>query len=107
MRRRAVVIGIDHYPSAPLTGCVADAKCMRDVLERHEDGSPNFAVMPILSSEQIVTRAVVREAIDRLFSGIDDELSILYFSGHGAITATGGCVVTQDAVRYDEGIAMA
>jgi hypothetical protein len=86
---------------------VADAQSICDVLAHHQDRKPNFDVMPILSSERAVTRVVVREAIDRLFSGTDEELSVLYFSGHGAITPTaGGCVVTQDAGRYDEGIAM-
>ena len=42
--RRALVIGIDNYPTSPLKGCVNDANSIANVLETHGDGSPNFAV---------------------------------------------------------------
>ena len=43
--RRALIVGIDDYPKAPLTGCVNDATAIAGLVEAHgDDGSPNFAV---------------------------------------------------------------
>jgi len=49
--RRALLVGIDDYPFGPLSGCVNDAHAMQEVLERNEDGSPNFACQ-VLTSDQ-------------------------------------------------------
>lgn len=42
--RRALVVGIDAYETCPLSGCCNDAEAMKEMLSRHEDGSPNFHV---------------------------------------------------------------
>ena len=43
--KRALLVGIDHYQNLPqLTGCVADARCMRDPLERNADGSERVLI---------------------------------------------------------------
>jgi hypothetical protein len=52
-----------------------------------------------------ITKPVLREAIEHLFSG-DSDMTLLYFSGHGYIKSTGGYLVTTDAQKYDEGIPM-
>jgi hypothetical protein len=52
-----------------------------------------------------ITRPVLREAIEQLFSG-DSDMALLYFSGHGYIKSTGGYLVTTDARKYDEGVSM-
>ena len=47
--RKALIIGIDHYEHiGPLSGCVKDACAVRDVLERHADGSVNFPTPRLL-----------------------------------------------------------
>jgi uncharacterized caspase-like protein len=103
--RKALIVGVNDYPSSPLAGCVNDANEIAKLLELNEDGSPNFNVRLITCPTTAVTRSILKEAIDHLFSG-DSEMALLYFSGHGYIDSTGGYLVTTDAQRYDEGVSM-
>ncbi len=103
--KKALIVGVNDYAAAPLLGCVNDANAIGTILESHGDGSPNFGVKMITSPSSAVTRAVLREAVEKLFAG-DPDMALLYFSGHGYITSTGGYLVTTDAKKYDEGVAM-
>lgn len=103
--KKALIIGINNYPSSPLSGCVNDANSIATILESNGDGSPNFGVRLITSPSDIVDRSSLREAIEQLFSG-ESDMTFLYFSGHGFIKSTGGYLVTTDAKRYDEGVSM-
>lgn len=108
MLRRALVIGIDDYPHAPLSGCVADALRMQELLARHEDGAPNFDCRALLAPRgggSTLGRAKLREALNEHFAG-EVDLALLHFSGHGYISDRGGYIVTTDARQFDEGIAM-
>ena len=42
--KKALSVGIDNYPSSPLTGCVNDASAFANTMEKNGDGSPNFDV---------------------------------------------------------------
>lgn len=101
--RRALLVGIDDYPSAPLAGCVNDAAAIAQLLARHDDGSVNFDAKLCTSDSQLLTRANLREAIKELFADPAD-VALLYFSGHGTENDLGGYLVTVDAARYDEGL---
>jgi hypothetical protein len=103
--RKALIIGIDDYSDAPLSGCVRDATQMASVLERNGDGSPNFDIQLITSPAATVERASLRAGVEELFQG-DNDVSLLYFSGHGYIDATGGYLVTTDHSKYEEGMSM-
>lgn len=103
--RKALVVGINDYPSSPLSGCVNDANAISTILESHGDGSPNFGVRLMTCPSTAVTRPTLRAAIEQLFSG-DADMALLYFSGHGYIKSTGGYLVTTDASKYDEGVSM-
>jgi hypothetical protein len=103
--RRALVVGIDDYSSSPLTGCVADAEAIRELLERNHDGSRNFDVRLITAPSETITRSTLREAITELFIQ-PAEVALFYFSGHGTENDLGGYLVTQDFSAYDEGVAM-
>lgn len=103
--RRALIIGIDDYPEAPLTGCVSDAKRMHGVLSRNADGTLNFQCEVFTSPPTILTRAEVRKAIERLFKEQAD-VAFFHFSGHGVISGSDGYIVTPDAIAYDVGIPM-
>jgi Caspase domain len=103
--RRALLVGIDDYPSAPLAGCVNDAEAMERLLSRHDDGGVNFDTQLLTSDEERVTRARLREAIDELFAD-PAEVALLYFSGHGTENDLGGYLVTSDADLYDEGVSL-
>ena len=104
--RRALLVGINDYPAAPLTGCVNDAREMERLLRRHYDGRVNFDTQLLTSDGGLVTRARLREGIDHLFAD-PAEVALLYFSGHGTENDLGGYLVTSDATVYDEGVALA
>jgi uncharacterized caspase-like protein len=103
--RRALLVGIDDYPSAPLAGCVNDAEAMERLLGRHDHGGVNFDTQLLTSDQERVTRARLREAIDELFAD-PAEVALLYFSGHGTENDLGGYLVTSDADLYDEGVSL-
>lgn len=103
--KKALIVGINDYPSTPLNGCVNDANAIGTILESHGDGFPNFGVKMMTSPSSNITRSALREAIEQLFTG-DSDMALLYFSGHGYIKSTGGYLVTTDAKKYDEGVSM-
>lgn len=103
--RKALIVGINDYPNAPLRGCINDAIAIANILGTNGDGSPNFATRLITSPSETVDRAKLRGAIDALFSG-DPEIVLFYFSGHGLIKSIGGYIVTPDFKKYDEGVSM-
>jgi hypothetical protein len=103
--RKALVVGIDEYPGHPLYGCVNDAKAIARVLAEHGDGGPNFSIRMLTAPSSAISKGILRNSIDQLFAG-DSDICLLYFSGHGIVTSTGGCIVTPDAQKYDEGVAM-
>ena len=103
--KKALIIGINDYPSSPLRGCVNDANAIGTILETNGDGSPNFGVRLMTCPSTTITCPVLREAIEQLFSD-DSDMALLYFSGHGYIKSTGGYLVTTDARKYDEGVSM-
>ena len=103
--RRALLVGIDDYPSGPLWGCVADAKKMQALLRRHADGSVNFDTQLLTSESDHVSRARLRQAIEDLLTD-PAEVALLYFCGHGTENDLGGYLVTSDATLYDEGVAL-
>jgi Caspase domain len=104
--RRALLVGIDDYPAAPLAGCVNDAMAMARLLHRHDDGGVNFDTQLVTSDRETVTRARLRAGIDELFADPAD-VALLYFSGHGTENDLGGYLVTTDAEVYDEGMSLA
>ena len=103
--RKALVVGINDYPNAPLRGRVNDANAMSNVFGAHGDGAPNFGIKLITSPSEAITRSRLRAEIEALFSG-DPDIALLYFSGHGLITSLGGFIVTTDFKKYDEGVSM-
>jgi len=98
--RKALVVGINDYPSYPLNGCVNDAAAFANTIERNGDGSPNFSVR---LETNIGTKAALKKMFIELFEG-DNDISLLYFSGHGYFNDFGGYVVTPDAQDYNEGV---
>jgi hypothetical protein len=88
---------------------VSDATRLEGLLQRHEDGSPNFdcrlIVAPNAGKLDVVTRSSLRSAIDDLFKHPADVV-LFSFSGHGSENNLGGYLVTQDAKKYDEGVSM-
>ncbi|MEW6411870.1 MAG: caspase family protein [Candidatus Zixiibacteriota bacterium] len=104
--RRALIIGVDKYPTNPLRGCVNDAQRLSRVLSRHHDQNVNFQCEVVTAPSDTVTRPVLRRKISELF-GQPADVAFLHFSGHGTVNGLGGYLVTPDYCQYDVGIAMA
>src|SRR4051812_8010070 len=98
--RKALIIGIDHYRSCDrLTGCVADALGLKNVLERHADGTLNFITPRVMlgtTNGDLITKAQIKEAVRELFQDAS-EIALFYFSGHGHVDDTGGFLCAGDA----------
>jgi hypothetical protein len=103
--RRALIIGIDDYPTAPLKGCVNDARAMHSRLVTHEDGAPNFDCRLLTSPADIVSREAILEAVEGLLAPGAD-VALLYFSGHGASDQNDGYLVPGDWTDSRDGVRM-
>ena len=105
--KRALVIGIDDYPNAPLTGCVNDAIAVAQILETNGDGSPNFDVVAHTSNINAINADIVNNLLDKLFEGSADT-ALFYFAGHGIIdpATNAGYIVTQDGRKGAWGISL-
>ena len=105
--RRALIVGIDDYPDAPLYGCVNDATRMAEILAKNQDGKPNFIKPKILvTPEENIDRALLLDSIVQLLAEPAD-MALFYFAGHGSVDHLGGYLVTQGSQRYHDGVAMA
>lgn len=77
-RKRALCVGINRYPTAPLSGCVADVKAWGVMFQRlgFED--------PVMLLDERATRASI---VDSLSSLVDSskagDVIVLQYSGHG------------------------
>ncbi|TDK85159.1 caspase family protein [Mycolicibacterium mucogenicum] len=107
--RKALIIGIDHYDQIQsLSGAVNDAHSVKAALERHADGTLNFAqprLMTATGPGAAVSRTELREAVQELFKD-DAEISLLYFSGHGYIDGAGGYLCASDCASGHDGLSL-
>ncbi|MGW0631006.1 caspase family protein [Streptomyces sp. NPDC002758] len=107
--KRAILVGIDHYPTVgSLGGCIADATALDELLSTHADGSPNWRTQLITGGVDgaPVTRDSLRQALTQLFANARDTDLLFFFAGHGAQTAWGADLVTQDATAHNLGVSM-
>jgi len=106
--RRALIVGINHYPAGPLKGSIPDAKNMYEVLSRNEDETVNFDCKLLVSKEgkrnEISARYLKMEISNLLLQ--EAEIAVFYFSGHGTTNEVGSYLVTQDALRFAEGVSL-
>lgn len=107
--RKALIVGVDYYEHiTPLRGCVNDAYSVNSVLERHSDGTLNFANPKLLTGtgpNSMIDRNELKTAVRELFSD-DAEIALFYFSGHGYLEDTGGFLCTSDARTGDDGLSL-
>jgi len=108
--RKALIVGIDAYFHInSLSGCVNDAHSVKAVLERHADGTVNFATPRIITGTSMtdyVEKAELKDAVRELFAD-DSETALFYFAGHGYIEDTGGFLCTSDCKNGDDGLSLA
>jgi hypothetical protein len=101
--RKALIVGINDYPTSPLRGCVPDAQRMHQLLAMNGDGTPNFDARLITSENQACVTKGLLEAQLELLLMQDADGAIFYFSGHGSRNILGGYLVTQDATKTNQG----
>ena len=98
--KAALLIGVSEYAEGlkPLPAAVNDIEAMRSVLEAPEIGG--FDRVVSLPNPDLLT---MRRAISTLFSGCGDEdLLLLYFSGHGVTDEVGRFYFTnQDSQKLN------
>ncbi|MDJ0323141.1 caspase family protein [Cryobacterium sp. PH31-AA6] len=108
--RKALIVGIDYYDKiSPLRGAVNDAYSVKSVLERHADGTLNFAQPRLMTGtgpDSTVTRTQLREAVEELFRD-DADISLFYFAGHGYVDGTGGFLCASDCEAGHDGLSLA
>lgn len=100
--KKALVIGINNYPTSPLTGALNDAKVISELLKVNGNDTTNFEVKTIYD---VGTKSELLSEISNFFN-LSANLGLLYFAGHGYVNELGGFIVTPDHKHYDEGIAM-
>lgn len=100
--KKALVIGINDYPTVPLTGAVNDAKIISELLKVNGNDSTNFEVNTIYNA---TNKSHLLTEISGFFN-VNADMALLYFAGHGFVNELGGFIVTPDHKHYDEGIAM-
>jgi uncharacterized caspase-like protein len=107
--RKALIVGIDHYDRiTSLSGAVNDAYSVKAALERHADGTLNFAqprLMTATGPGASVSRTELREAVAELFRD-DAEIALFYFSGHGYIDGGGGYLCASDCESGHDGLSL-
>jgi hypothetical protein len=108
--RKALIVGIDHYDQIDsLSGCVNDAHSVKSVLERHADGTVNFATPKLMTGTSTIDRvdkAALKDAVRELFAD-DSEIALFYFAGHGYVEDTGGFLCGTECRTGDDGLALA
>lgn len=101
--RKALIVGINDYPSVRLNGCINDANAVADLIESNGDKSPNFGTE---IKTDVSSKGELKGLINDLFSGRND-VALFYFSGHGHTDNNGGSyLVTPDYATNDFGVSM-
>lgn len=105
--KRALLVGIDVYSQfSNLSGCVADATKMRDMLRWHENGESNYECRLFTSKrKKPITRELLTKEWNNLFHDFKGDI-LFYYSGHGAPTQTHTHLATQDGSGTIPGLAM-
>lgn len=102
--KKALVIGINEYPTHPLKGAVNDAQSISKLLKVKGNDDKHFQVN---FHSDIGTRGeLMRLIVDFFNPEIAADIGLLYFSGHGYVNELGGFIVTPDHEDYNEGIEM-
>lgn len=102
MNRKALVIGINNYPGNELHGCINDAEEVASLLSKNYDNSNNFDVV---TKYDVKTKDELKKFIKTLFSN-DDDIALLYFSGHGFSDDSDEYICTPDFTKYSPGMAL-
>jgi hypothetical protein len=77
----ALIVGIDDYPSAPLSGCLHDARRILDFLQKDPSLEVHARTLYDKEAEKPAVIEALRHHLGRAQAG---DAAFFYFSGHGA-----------------------
>jgi uncharacterized caspase-like protein len=104
INRKALVVGINAYPSSPLYGSINDAEAFGSLIKRNAVPGPNLN-FNVYIHKDVPTKERLLGLIETLFQG-DDQVALFYFSGHGFVNPVDTYLVTPDATRLNAGVSM-
>lgn len=78
--KRALLVGINTYPSSPLRGCVNDVLAMETTLRKHY----GFTDIKLLTDNDATTANMRRELNDLVDSAEAGDILYFHYSGHGS-----------------------
>lgn len=80
MSQKALIVGINKYPSSPLQGCVNDARDMEAMIKTHF----GFTNVTVLLDEQATT-SNIKAGLSTLVAGAQPgDVLLFHYSGHGS-----------------------
>ncbi|MFE3990265.1 caspase family protein [Streptomyces goshikiensis] len=103
---KAVVIGIDTYPDAPLSGCVSDANDVASCLSLEQYDFDSLTLLNSRATRPNILKELSRIAYSEEHHG-EGSILLFYFAGHGQVLGQAGHLVTHDAENFDPGISLA
>ena len=89
MKIYALLIGINNYPISPLSGCVGDVEKMGDYLDSLASDSL-IIKKKYLTNKNATKSAIIENIQDFLGRATDQDVALLYYSGHGAYEQANG-----------------
>jgi hypothetical protein len=99
-RRRALCIGINQYPTAPLYGCVADAEAWQATLRQL-----GFNDITMLRDHEATRDAILQALTALVTTSRAGEVVVLQFAGHGTqLPDVSGDEAGGDSPGQDEAI---
>ncbi|UVW27414.1 caspase family protein [Massilia sp. H6] len=99
-RRRALCVGINRYPTNPLTGCLADVESWTRTLHRL-----GFDDIATLLNEHATHDAILRSLTELVQSGRPGDVLVFQYAGHGTtVDDLDGDEAGGDTPRQDEAI---
>src|SRR5262249_18578889 len=99
-QRRALCVGINRYRSAPLSGCVADARTWAQTLVQLGFDSP------VLLLDEQATRSAMLDSLKNLVTtSVSGDVVVFQYSGHGTtLLDVNGDEVGGDSPGDDEAL---
>lgn len=87
MGNKALLVGVNAYPSAPLRGCLNDIGMMRDFLMEKYGFDPESIRM---LADSRATKKSIMERLEWLIDVPPGAMCLFHYSGHGAQVASKG-----------------
>lgn len=100
----ALLVGINEYPTSPLSGCVPDAKALQVYLESDAKLDTRGSLKTLFDAEA-TKEAIADGIINHLGQAGPEDVVLLYFSGHGAQERADDSIWTEERDGCLESIA--